>query len=142
MTAALFPEASLMETKSAIDEISEYLIGKKVNVHNAIRLGQRKPPGNDSTPTSPRPILITLDLLRLLLSKCRNLKGFSTYKRLFLMADLPPDHPQRANRRIIETSHQPSQPQAADNSHHSDVDLSDAESTGTTSGPPVAHHEQ
>ena len=139
------PEASLMETKSAIDEISEYLIGKKVNVRNAIRLGRRKLPGNDSTPTRPRPILITLDSgwdKRLLLSKCRNLKGFSTYKRLFLRADLPPDHPQRANRRIIETSHQPPQPQAADESHHSDVDLSDAESTGTTSCPPVAHHEQ
>ena len=129
----------MMETKSAIDEISEYLIGKKVNVRNAIRLGRRKPPGSDSTPTRPRPILITLDSdwdKRLLLS------GFSTFKRLFLRADLPPDHPQRANRRIIVTSHQPSQPQAADNSHHSDVDLSDAESTGTTSGPPVAHHEQ
>ena len=130
-----------METKSAIDEISEYLIGKKVNVRNAIRLGRRKPPGNDSAPTRPRPILITLDSdwdKRLLLSKCRNLKGFSTYKRLFLRAD----HPQRANRRIIETSHQPSQPQAADNSYNSDVDLSDAESMGKTSGPPVARHEQ
>ena len=129
-----------METKSAIDEISEYLIGKKVNVCNAIRLGRHKPPGNDSAPTRPRPILITLDSdwdKRLLLSKCRNPKGFSTYKSLFLRVNLPPDHPQRANRRIIETSHHPSQPQAADESHHSD-----AESTGTTSGPPVAHHEQ
>ena len=44
--------------------------------------------------------------------------------------------------RITETSHQPSQPQAADESHHSDADLSDAVPTGTTSGPPVAHHEQ
>ena len=55
------PEASLIETKSAIDEISEYLIGKKVNIRNAIRLGRRKPPGKDSAPTRPRPILITLD---------------------------------------------------------------------------------
>ena len=139
------PEASLMETKSAIDKISEYLIGKKVNIHNAIRLGKRKPPGNDSAPTRPRPILITLDSdwdKRLLLSNCRNLKGFSTYKKLFLRADLPPDHPQRANRRITETSHQPSQPQAADESHHSDAHYSDAESTGPISDPPVAHHEQ
>ena len=31
------------------------------------------------------------------LSKYRNLKGFSTYERLFLRADLPPEHPQSAN---------------------------------------------
>ena len=83
-----------METKSAIDEISKYLIGNKVNIHNTIRLGRRKPPGKDSAPTSHRPMLITLDSdwdKRLLLSKCRNLKCFSTYKRLFLRADLPPD---------------------------------------------------
>ena len=69
-------------------------------------------------------------------------KDFSTYKRLFLRADLRPDHPQRANRRITETSHQPSQPQAADESHRSDAHYSDAESTGPISDPPVAHHEQ
>jgi len=62
--------------------------------------------------------------------------------KAFLRADLPPDHSQRANRRITETSHQPSQPQAVDVSHHSDAHLSDAESTGTISDPPVAHHEQ
>lgn len=32
------PETSLMDTKVAIDDISEYLIGKKVNICNAIRL--------------------------------------------------------------------------------------------------------
>ena len=137
-----------METKSAIDEISEYLIGKKLNIHSEILLGRRKPPCKDSAPTRPRPILITLDsdwVKRFLLSKCKNLKGFSTYKRLFFSADLPPHHPQRANCRITETqSHQFSQPQAADESYHSDAYYSDAdhESAGTISGPPVAHHEQ
>ena len=61
-----------------------------------------------------------------------NLKGFSTYKRLILRADLPPDHPQRANCHITETSQQPSQLQGADESHHSDP-----ESTGAISDPPV-----
>ena len=137
-----------MKTKSAIDEIGEYLIGKKVNVRNEIRLGRYKPPGNDSALTRPRPLLITLDSdwdKRLLLSKCRNLKGFPTYKRLFLRADFPPDHPQRANRHTTQTSHQPPQPQAADEIHHSEADLShaglaDSEFTGTISGSSVAHH--
>ena len=103
------PEKSLMETKSAIDEISEFLIGKTVNIRNAVRLGQRKSPDSDSAFTRPRPILITLESdwdKRLLLSKCRNLKGFSTYERLYLRADFPPDHPQRAKRQI---SRQPPQ---------------------------------
>ena len=110
------------------------LIGKKINIRNAIRLGRRKSSDNDSAFTRPRPILITLDSdwdKRLLLSKCRNLKEFSTCKRLFLRADLPPDHPQRANR---HTTDQPSQAQTTTESKHSD-----AKSTGTTS---VAHHDQ
>ena len=37
-----------MEIKSAIDEISEFLIGKTVNTHNAVHLGQRKSPDSDS----------------------------------------------------------------------------------------------
>lgn len=113
-----------MKTKSAIDEIAENFIGKKVNVRIAIRLGRYKSPGNDSAPTRPRPLLITLDSdwdKRLLLSKCKNLKGFSTYKRLFLRADLPPNHPLRANQLTTQTSHQPPQPQAADELHHSEL---------------------
>ena len=57
------PEATLMETKSAIDEISEYLIGKKVNVRNAIHVGRRKPQADEPpltdepSPTRLRPIL-------------------------------------------------------------------------------------
>ena len=103
------PEKSLVETKSAIDEISEFLIGKTVNIRNAVRLGQRKSSDTDSAFTRPRPILITLESdwdKRLLLSKCRNLKSFSTYERLYLRADFPPDHPQRAKRQI---SRQPPQ---------------------------------
>ena len=46
-------------------------------------------------------------------------------------ADLPPDHPQRANRQTID---QPSQAQTTTESKHSD-----AKSTGTTS---VVHHDQ
>ena len=40
---------------------------------------------------------------------------------------------QRANCYITETSHQPSQPQVADESHHSDAHYSDAKSTGPIS---------
>ena len=50
-----------METKSPIDEISEFLIGKTVNIRNAVRLGQRKSPDSDSAFTRPRPILIILE---------------------------------------------------------------------------------
>ena len=143
------PEATLMETKSAIDEISEYLIGKKVNVRNAIRVGRRKPQADESGPTRPRPILITLESdwdKRLLLSKCRNLKEFPTHKKLFLRADLPPDHPQRGNRRSSETSHpdshQSSQPQGASVPLNSALVSSNAKCTGSASGPSVTHHDQ
>ena len=82
----------------AIDEFSEHLIGKKVSVSNAIRLGRRKLPDSESAPPRPRPLLITLYSdwdQRLLLSKCRHLKNFSTHKKVFLRADLPPDYPQK-----------------------------------------------
>ena len=49
------PEKSLVETKSAIDEISEFLIGKTVNICNAVRLGQRKSSDSDSAFTRPQP---------------------------------------------------------------------------------------
>ena len=71
-----------METKLAIDEISEFLIGKTVNFRNAVCLGQHKSPDSDSAFTRPRSILITLERdwdKRLLL--------FSTCERLYLRAD-------------------------------------------------------
>lgn len=35
------PEASLLDTKSAIDNMSTHLIGKTVRVNDAFRLGQK-----------------------------------------------------------------------------------------------------
>ena len=83
------PESSLLDTKSAIDDLSTFLIGKTIKVVDAFRLGRRSELNN----TRPRPLLIKVDNFwdrRLLLSSCRKLKGYSVSK-LFLREDLPPE---------------------------------------------------
>ena len=83
------PESSLLEAKTAIDNMFTYLIGKNVKVVDAFRLGRRSEAGS----ARPRPMLIKLDNCwdrRLLLSSCRKLKDYSV-SRLFLREDLPPE---------------------------------------------------
>ena len=83
------PELSLLEAKTAIDNVFTYLIGKNVKVVDAFRLGRRSEAGS----ARPRPMLIKLDNCwdrRLLLSSCRKLKDYSVSK-LFLREDLPPE---------------------------------------------------
>ena len=113
--------------------------------------GRRKPQADESGPTRPRSILITLESdwdKRLLLSKCRNLKEFPTHKKLFLRADLPPDHPQRGNRLSSEASHPDSHPSSQPRAQGASVPLNsasspcNAKSPGSASGPSAAHHDQ
>ena len=89
------PETSLLDTDSAIDDMSTHLIGKVVRASDALRLG-RKPDINSQS--CPRPILIKFESCwdkRLILASCRKLKGYSNHK-LFIREDLPPEaHPTR-----------------------------------------------
>lgn len=83
------PETSLLEAKTAIDNVFTYLIGKNVKIVDAFRLGRRP----EILSARPRPLLIKLDNYwdrRLLLSSCRKLKDYSVSK-LFLREDLPPE---------------------------------------------------
>ena len=93
------PEASLLATKSDLDDVSNHLIGRSVEVLDVFRLG-RKPnlPNAAADPstspnTRPRPLLIKCANAwdrRLLLASRRKLKNFTKYK-LFLREDLSPD---------------------------------------------------
>ena len=97
------PETSLMETKTAIVNMSMHLIGKSIKLVDAFRLGRK----SESTSTRPRPLLIKLDNFwdrRLLLAACRKLKGYSD-SRLFLREDLPPDaRSRRTNTNTLKTA--------------------------------------
>ena len=97
------PETSLMETKTAIDNMSMHLIGKSIKLVDAFRLRRK----SESTSTRPRPLLIKLDNFwdrRLLLAACRKLKGYSD-SRLFLREDLPPDaRSRRTNTNTLKTA--------------------------------------
>ena len=80
------PESSLLETKSAIDDMFVHLIGKTVRMLDAFRLGRRKDTFNNLT-ARPRPILIKLDSCwdkRLILSACRKLKVILRISFLFV----------------------------------------------------------
>ena len=83
------PKSSLFETKTAIDNVFTYLIGKNVKVVDAFRLDRRSEAGS----AYPWPLLMKLDNCRdrrLLLSSCRKLKDYSV-SRLFQREDLPPE---------------------------------------------------
>ena len=84
------PEASQLDTKSAIDKMSIHLIGRAARLNDAFRLG-RKPAINSQS--RPRPLLIKFESCwdkRLILASCRKLKGYSDYK-LFIRDDLLPE---------------------------------------------------
>ena len=83
-----FPEATLLATKSDLNDVSNHLIGRSVEVLDAFRLG-RKPnlPNAASDPTTPpitRPRLLLIKCAnawdrRLLLASRRKLKNFTKY---------------------------------------------------------------
>ena len=86
------PESSLLNTKTAIEDMTTHLIGRCVKVADAFRLG-RRPEHSTQLDARPQPILIRLENCwdkRLLLSSCRKLKGYSSHK-LFIREDLPPE---------------------------------------------------
>ena len=92
-------ESSLLDTKSAIDNMTNHLIGNIVIVVDAVRLGCRVNVNTNSN-SHPHPILIKLNSCWdkcLLLASCRKLKGYSQHK-LFICEDLPPEA--RPKRRI------------------------------------------
>ena len=86
-------QGSLIETKSAVDEVLEFLAGRQVPIKDLIRLGKLKAPtGGPQTPQRPRPVLIKFSTAwdrRLVLASKRKLKEFRT-ERLFIREDLSP----------------------------------------------------
>ena len=85
---------SIVETKSEIDEVFEFLVGKAFPIKDLFRLG--KP----TQSLRPRPLLIKLSTIwdrKLLLSRKRNLREYKI-ARLFLREDVPPDHRLRQKR--------------------------------------------
>ncbi len=69
---------NLEDTKSIVDEVFSFVVGKDVNWSDAFRLGRRKP-GGSSDPLPPRPLLVKLVSewdKRLLLSSKYKLKIF------------------------------------------------------------------
>ena len=95
---------SILQLKSEIDEVLEFLAGKPVAVSDVFRLGRYS-----ASAKCPRPVLIKLatawDRKVILLHK-RNLKSFST-SRLFLCEDVPPDNKLRQKRPSLDTAVQP-----------------------------------
>ena len=95
---------SILQLKSEIDEVLEFLAGKSVAVSDVFRLGRYS-----ASAKRPRPVLIKLatawDRKVILLHK-RNLKSFST-SRLFLREDVPPDHKLRQKIPSLDTAVQP-----------------------------------
>ena len=80
------PESSLLEAKTAIDNMFIYLIGKNVKIVDDFRLGHRS-----ESSAWPRPLLIKLDNhWDRILTPCRELKDY-TVSKLFLREDLPPE---------------------------------------------------
>ncbi len=83
---------NLEDTKSIVDEVFSFVVGKDVNWSDAFRLGRRKA-NVTSDPLPPRPLLVKLVSewdKRLLLSSKYKLKNF-TSARVFLSEDLPPE---------------------------------------------------
>ena len=85
------PESgSILELKSDVDELLEYLTGKSVNINDVFRLGKY----SASSSKRPRPILIKLATAwdrKIILIQKRKLRDYKT-PRLFLREDVPLDH--------------------------------------------------
>ncbi len=91
-------KASLPETKSLVDEVFSFVVGREVNWRDAFRLGRRRIPDNDQLGdnSDPPPLRLLLVKLvserdkRLLLSAKHKLKNF-TAARVFLREDTSPE---------------------------------------------------
>ena len=118
----------MLATKSDLDDVSNHLIGRSVEVLDAFRLG-RKPylPNAASDPTTPSNTRPRPPLMKsanawdrhLLLASRRKLKNFTKYK-LFLREDLSPDerHRKRSSGSVgtVTNTHPPTVPSQATSS--------------------------
>ena len=128
---------SLSESKKVVDEMHEFLSGKRIQIKDIFRLGKYEP--STSSTSRPRPILIKLctawDRKLVLLYKT-NLRNFHT-KRLFLCEDVSPDH--RLHRGKSNASAEPSPP--GDSSVDSSGSAAkDSCNSGFVSAPQVPSH--
>ena len=86
-------QGSLVETKSAVDEVLESLVGRQFPVKDLVRLGKLKTQsGGPQTPQHPWPVLVKFSSAwdrRLVLISKRKLKEYSI-GRLFIREDLFP----------------------------------------------------
>ena len=95
------PESqSILDSKKTVDELLQFLAEKPVSIKDLFRLGKRTQSTSSTNATYPRPILIKLsetwDRKVIHLHK-RNLQHFRI-KKLFIRADVPPDHRLRQKR--------------------------------------------
>ncbi len=84
-------QGSLIETKSAVDEVLESLAGRPVPIKDLVRLGKLNAQ-TGGPPQRPRPVLIKFSTAwdrRLVLASKRKLKEFRI-ERLFIREDLSP----------------------------------------------------
>ena len=99
------PESNLLDTKSTIDQLSIFLVGKAIKLVDAFCLGCR-PESKASPSARPRPLLIKLESTwdkKLPLASSRKLKGY-TISRLFLREDLPPEARSAKTKRQTEAA--------------------------------------
>ena len=85
------PESrSIIDLKKAVDEIFEFLADRPIQLKDMFRLGKWK----STCSSHPRPVLVKLCAAwdrKILLVQKRKLQQFRV-KRLFLRADVPPEH--------------------------------------------------
>ena len=89
---------SIVEVKSVVDEVFEFLSGKQIQIKDMFRLGRLQQPSSSSP--RPRPLLIKLCTVwdcKLILLRKTNLRDFHI-KRLFLCEDVAPNHKLRQRR--------------------------------------------
>ena len=83
---------SIFDAKKLIDEVLQFLAVGPVQIRDVFRLGKYNP--SSSSSTRPCPVLIKLSTAwdrKVILLQKRNLQHFRI-NRLFLRADVPPDH--------------------------------------------------
>ena len=86
---------SIVEVKSVVDEVFEFLSGKQIQIKDMFRLGRLQQLSSSSP--RPRPLLCTVWDRKLILLRKTNLRDFHI-KRLFLHEDVAPDHKLRQKR--------------------------------------------
>ena len=103
------PESdSILELKSDIDKLLEYLIGKSVKINDVFRLGKYS-----ASSKRPTPVLIKLETgwdRKIILLNKRKLNEYST-PRLFLREDVPPN--QRLRQKVERPSSNDAEPLSA-----------------------------